>query len=196
MPQTSVPLVTLLLAAALAGVVAASSACSDPTSLQASDSTQTSQISLYALTGTPTGYPSALSIPANQAVSIDGTLLFDIAFDIDAQQRAVLYPMALIAWPRLAIHQVGMIKSTEPFEDVTRAPATGYNYDDTQIVVVGDVIIVESNDTRVCGFPFPPRMFAKFVVDAIDLNSRVLRIRITQNPNCGFRSFLAGIPED
>jgi hypothetical protein len=183
-------------ATAIIAAFAFQAACDDPTGLQANDPTQTSVVSLYALTGTPIGFPSALSLPANQAVTIDGNLLFDVAFDIDAQQRAVFFPMSLVAWERIAVHQVGMIKATESYDAVTRAPASGYNYEDPLIVSVGDVIVVESNDTRICSFPFPPRLYAKVVVDAIDLSSRSIRLRMTQNPNCGFRSFLAGIPED
>jgi len=196
MPRKKHHFTNLVAATALLGALSSAGACGGPTGLEATEPTQTSEVSLYALSGTPSGYPSALSVPANQAVSIDASLQFDIAFDIDAQQRAVLYPMALIAWPRLDIHRVGMIKVTQVYDEVTRAPGTGYNYGDSIIVAVGDVIIVESNDSRVCSFPFPARLYAKFVVDEIDLAARALRFRMTQNPNCGFRSFLAGIPSD
>jgi hypothetical protein len=127
---------------------------------------------------------------------MDGNFLFDVAFDLDAGGNAVLYPIALIAWPRLDVHRVGMLKSTETYAALLRAPESGYNYDDPLTVQVGDVVVIESNDDRVCTFPFPARLYAKFVVDAIDLTARSLRFRMTQNPNCGFRSFLEGIPLD
>ena len=180
----------------VSALVAAQVACSDPVGLEATEETQTSTVSLYALTGTPPGFPSALSVPANQSSIVDAALLFDVVFDLDAQQRAVLYPMKLIAWPRIDIHKVGMLKSAETYDELTHAPLSGYNYDDAQIVSVGDVIVVESNDSRVCDFPFPSRLYAKLVIDEINLSERVLRMRMTQNPNCGFRSFLAGIPTD
>jgi hypothetical protein len=185
--RQALPLLTLALAAL---------GCEDPTALEATEPTAASSLSVYAMSGTPVGLPAAISVPAAQAVNMDGSLLFDVAFDIDAQGRAVLYPMELVAWIRVDVHRVGLFKSALAYDEVSRAPDGGYTYDETIIAEEGDVIVIESNDTRACVFPFPGRLYAKIVFDDIDPVMRVMRLRMTQNPNCGFRSFLPGVPED
>ena len=171
-------------------------ACHDPTAIRANLENMNSTVTVYALTGTPPGSPPAFSLPANQAVLIDGNLLFDVAFDVDAQSRVVLYPMKLVAWPRLEVHPVGLLKSDDTFDDIIRAPAGGYGFDDPMTAEVGDVIVVEAHESRACGFPNSPRLYAKFEVLEINAANRTVRLRVTNNPNCGFRSFLAGIPTD
>jgi hypothetical protein len=181
---------------AAAACILALGACDDPTSLRADLPTEDAALLVHALTGTPPGRPAAISVPANQAVILDGNLFYDVVFDLDNEGRAILYPMELTAWPRVGTHRVGLLKSAGTFATVTHAPADGYVFDESLVVAEGDVIIVESQEPRVCIFPFPTRMYARIGIDQIDLVARTLRVSMTLNPNCGFRSFLPGIPTD
>jgi hypothetical protein len=192
----SFPVRQSLLLMALGAAVPLLSACDDPTAPVATEPNETAVVVVYALTGTPLGWPVAYSVPANQSVRMDGNLLFDVAFDIDAQGRVVLYPMELVVWPRVGIHRVGLLKADGSFDDVDRAPSGTYIFEEPLIVQANDVVVVESHESRICGFPFSPRLYAKFRVDEIDLSARSVRLRVTRNPNCGFRSFLEGIPAD
>jgi hypothetical protein len=171
-------------------------ACRDTTAPRAFLPTATTSVTLYALNGTSAGVPSAYSVASNRAVHMDGALFFDLVFDIDDQGRALFYQLELIAWPRVGIHRVGLLLTGQDFDDVTRAATGGYQYSEPQIVQVGDVVVVESQDERICSFPFSPRLYAKVAVEAVDPVTRTVRLRVTQNPNCGFRSFLEGIPVD
>jgi hypothetical protein len=45
-----------------------------------------------------------------------------------------------------------------------------------------------------CQFAINPNIYAKIVVDSVNLASRTLFLRLGLDPNCGFRSFAAGIP--
>jgi hypothetical protein len=45
-----------------------------------------------------------------------------------------------------------------------------------------------------CQFALNPNIYAKIAVDSINLASRTLFLRLGLDPNCGFRSFVAGIP--
>jgi hypothetical protein len=186
------PLALLVIAVGIAGVTA----CESPTGPTATQPTSTSTVVVYALSGTPLGTPSAYSIPANQAVRIDGNLLFDVAFDIDAQGRLVVYQMELVTLPTSGIHRVGLLRVDEPFDDIERAPGGEYDFESPLVAQQGDVIVIESHEVRVCGYPFSPRLYAKFEVLDIDSAARSARLRVTQNPNCGFRSFREGVPTD
>lgn len=181
---------------AVVGFALAFAACGEPTGLTAIDPTITSVITVYSLTGTPTGFPTAISLPGAQAVRADANLFFDVAFDMDESGLVSVYPMELIAWPRLDIHRVGILSLTEDFEDVVRAPQSGYTYDEVLQVREGAVIVVESNDPRVCFYPYPIRRYARLLLESVDVQARSIRVRMTNNANCGFRSFLPGVPAD
>jgi hypothetical protein len=176
--------------------LAAGTACGDPAGLEAELPTAASEFSVYAVTGSSAGLPSAISVPANLPVVIDGNLFYDVVFDIDAQGKVVLYPLELTVWNAIGAHRVGIQKSPGSYESISRAPASGYVYDESLTASVGDAIVIESNETRICQFPFPARLYAKIVIDEINLMNRSVAVRMTQNPNCGFRSFLPGVPTD
>ncbi|HEV7838487.1 MAG TPA: hypothetical protein VGO75_10515, partial [Gemmatimonadaceae bacterium] len=74
-------------------VVVVLNACGDPTNLRATTTTTVDTLYVFALSGTPPTYPSGVSIIARQAVRVDGFAGFDVAFDIDASGRAVVYPV-------------------------------------------------------------------------------------------------------
>jgi hypothetical protein len=183
-------------ATCLLPLLAAAVACSDPTAPRATEPTATAAFTVFAFTGTSPGYPSGFSVPANTAVRLDGNFFFDVAFDIDEQGRVLIYPLELIAWRRVDIHRVGVVKATEGYDQVTRAPDSGFIFDQVMIGEAGDTFILDSGDSRICAFPFPSHLYAKFEIQSIDLTTRSIGIRATQNPNCGFHSFLEGIPAD
>jgi hypothetical protein len=185
----------LALLATISGMVVLN-ACGDPTNLRATIPTFVDTLSVFALTGTPPSYPSALSIVGRSVVRADGFANFDVAFDINAAGSAVIYPVKLIVAAG-GSRPVGLLKVPAPFEAVVEAPSTGFETDEPIIFAVGETVVVQSAHNAsqdVCQFALSPHIYAKIAVDSINAASRTLYLRMGLDPNCGFRSFATGIP--
>jgi hypothetical protein len=187
--------------AAATFAAAAMLACGDPNAPVANFPTYADTLGLYALTGAPRGPPTAIhlirGVSSSPAVATDGSFAFDVALDIDAQGRPVLYPVRALAAPFLGRHRVGIRRETRPFDSITEAPTDGYTHDSVAVVAVGEVVLIESTDpdaTTTClggGV-----IYAKMVVDSLTASTRRLFVRITVDPNCGFRSLVPGVPTE
>jgi len=178
-------------------VAAVLSACADPTNLRATAFTTVDTLSVFALTGTPPSYPSGVSIVAGQAVRVDGFANFDVALDIDASGRAVIYPVRLVVPSPNGSRPVGLQRVASGFEAVLEAPRTGYETDDSFVVAPGETIVIQAAHNEngdICQFALSPYLYAKIAVDSVSLASRTLYLRMGVDPNCGFRSFASGIP--
>jgi len=178
-------------------VVVALNACGNPTSLTASVPDFTDTLSVFALSGTPPAFPSGISIVARQAVRVDGFAQFDVAFDINAAGNPVVYPVKLVVSSPGGSRAVGMQKVPGVFESVLSAPTTGFETDSALVMLPGDVVVVQTPHNGagdLCQFTLSPNLYAKMVVDSVNLGSRSLFLRTVFDPNCGFRSFADGIP--
>jgi len=178
-------------------VVTVLNACGNVASLKATIPTFVDTLSLWALSGTPPSYPSAISIAARQIVRVDGFAAFDVALDIDASGKAVVYPVKLVVASPGGSRPVGMLKSAGTFEQVLEAPQTGYETDSALVIAPGEVVVVQSphnNSGDICQFAISPNLYAKMAVDSVNLASRIIYLRVGLDPNCGFRSFATGIP--
>jgi len=178
-------------------VVVGLSACSNPTNLRASLPTAVDTLSVFALSGTPPTYPSGISILARQPVRVDGFASFDVALDINAAGNAVIYPVKLVVSSPGGSRPVGMLKLTAVFDSLAAAPKTGYETDSSLVMAPGEVVVVQSahnSSGDLCQFALSPNIYAKIAVDSINLASRTLYLRLGLDPNCGFRSFVTGIP--
>lgn len=183
-----------IIAAAL--TVAFINACSDPTGLKASLSNSVDTLSVFALSGTPPNYPSGIAFLSRQPVHVDGFALFDVAFDINGDGNAVIYPVKLIVASGSS-RPVALQKVALPFEQVTEAPKTGYESDSAMVAVPGQTIVVQSAHNAsadLCQFAINPNIYAKISVDSVNLSSRTIYFRMGLDPNCGFRSFAEGLP--
>jgi hypothetical protein len=178
-------------------VVIVLNACGNITNLQADLPTSVDTLSVWALSGTPPAYPSGISIVAGQAVLVDGFAAFDVAFDIDAQGNPVIYPVKLVVSSIGGSRPVGMQKVPGTFETVTIAPSTGFETDSALVMAPGEVVAIQSphnGSGDLCQFAISPNLYAKFAVDSVNLQSRILYVQMGFDPDCGFRSFAAGIP--
>jgi hypothetical protein len=189
----------LALLAAMSAVVGLS-ACKDPTNLEASFPTSVDTLSVFALSGTPPTYPSAISILIGQPVRVDGGANFDIAFDINTAGKPVIYPVKLVVNLGGSSRPVGLLRVPGIFDSVLVAPKTGYEPDSGLVMAFGEVVAVQSahniNNGDLCQFAINPNLYAKVAVDSVDLVSRTIFLRLGFDPNCGFRSFVSGIPTD
>jgi hypothetical protein len=172
-------------------------ACGDPTGLKASLLNSVDTLSVFALSGTPPNYPSGLALLSRQAVYVDGSAIFDVAFDINANGNAVIYPVKLIVATGGA-RPVAMQKIASAFDQVGEAPKTGYQGDSALVALPGETIVVQSAHnfgSDLCQFALNPNIYAKIAVDSVNLSSRTIYLRMGVDPNCGFRSFAEGLPD-
>ena len=185
-------------AVAAAALVAGVAACRDPLRNEAQFPVVEATLAPVALTGTGPGAPSALvlrgppTLIAPDAVGLSG-LEFDLAVDIDASGRAVFYPASLV--DRRAFRRVGMRRVTQSYDSLSRAPRGTYVADSAFALAPGEVIAVQV-PIDACAYAASPYFFSKIVVDEVRVASRTVVVRATTDPNCGFRSLVAGIPRD
>lgn len=176
-----------------------SAACGDPLAIKANLETAEDFQKVFALTGTPPTFPSALSVAVRQALRVDGTGNFDVAFDIDAGGKVLLYPTRLIATPLTTQSEVGIQKVPGTFATVTEAPTGGYVSDKPTTLSVGEVAVIQTPRNAggdVCNFRISSLIYAKIAVDSINLGTRSIFLHTVVNPNCGFHSLKPGIPAD
>lgn len=191
-----------LAALALVGAAAVAAACgggTDPFAPRANFPTVRDTFALYALSSGQPLLPAALDLYTVRAVrpSLGGGTLpnFDFAVDRDGQGRVLLYPARVLASPSGGSPRVGFQVVATAFDALERAPNGGYRYDTVQVAAVGQTIAVESQgvtpQSLACGTSQP--LYAKLVVDSAPATGGVF-LRVHVDPNCGFRSFAAGIP--
>ena len=178
-------------------VVVGLNACGDPTSLRANLPTSVDSLSVFALSGTPPTYPSGVSILSRQPVRVDGFASFDVAFDINAAGNAIISPVKLVVIAPGGSRPVGLLKVPGTFATALEAPKSGYEADSSLVMAPGEVVMVQAahnSSGDLCQFALNPNIYAKISVDSINLASRTVFLRLGLDPNCGFRSFVAGIP--
>jgi hypothetical protein len=178
-------------------VVVGLNACGNPTSLRASFPTSVDSLAVFALSGTPPTYPSGIALLSRQAARVDGFAGFDVAFDIDAAGNVIISPVKLVVIVPGGSRPVGLLKVPGTFDNALEAPKSGYELDSSLVMVPGEVVMVQAahnNSGDLCQFALNPNIYAKIAVDSINLASRTLFLRLGLDPNCGFRSFVAGIP--
>ena len=126
-------------------------ACNDPTQTATASAVVADTLTLWALTGTSPSFPSAYLAFRGAVTRADGNFNFDIAFDIDAAKRVVVYPQRLVGVPcipsapncgaALGFKPVGLRRVAVPFDALEIAPAEGYVFDSTFAVAPGEALV-------------------------------------------------------
>ncbi|MGZ8375964.1 MAG: hypothetical protein ACXWZS_07445 [Gemmatirosa sp.] len=188
----------------LAGAVAATTACGgeDPFAVRASLETTLDTMVVFPLSGAQPLLPSAIDLFGRSVVrpALRGGVVsnFDIALDVDAQGRVLLYPASLVASPPGGSPRTGFQVVTGAFDALESAPRDGYRFDTLQVATVGQVLAIEGQGVSqtgiYCGTASP--MHAKLVIDSVSRVTGAAHLRVRTNPNCGFRSLKAGLPDD
>jgi hypothetical protein len=168
----------------------------------------------YAFNHSGPNSPSGFSLTDQQAVTTDGSENFDVAFDLSPTGQTIIYPIKLlitgsgIGTP----HQVGLKTTAQLYDStacvkaglpadlpnpcyIVRAPLHGYAFDTTYGLTPGVPIIIAAS-TAGCAGQQDPVLYAKLVVDSVNVPQGLIFARATVDPNCGYRSFLPGIPTD
>ena len=170
-------------------------ACDDPFAPRATTSVRTDSFIVYSATKTPVNLPAAFNIIFFTPLRLEPTYGFDLVFDIDDNNQVVLIPVTLVGGAVTSGRRIGLQQITGAYDEVTRAPTAGYKYDSTLTLGVDGAALVEVQ-TDACQFQSSQLVYAKLQIKAIDPVARTIVFRITYDPNCGFRSFLPGVPEN
>ena len=180
------------------GAVAAVAGCGESTAFRAQFPNDVLIAGLYAMNGTPASLPSAVSVRARSLVRIDPTFAFDIAFDMDDFGNVTVYSARRVAGELSSVNRVGFqVDLLRTFDQITKAPTSGFAYDSALVLPVGQVLLIDVVDPSCQGQSFLGfNIRAKLMIDSVDAARRKLYFRMLSNPNCGFRSLVAGIPKE
>ncbi len=189
---------TSFLALAVCAVAAAS--CGDPFRITAPFPTVPDSFSVSALTNTPVTARTLWRMAAFARYRLDSVgAPFDLGFDLGPAGEITVYPARTIAksppGTLAPAPLVGLLVSTTAYATADRAPETGYRSDTATVITRGQTVFVRSSSdfcqTQNTGGTL---LYAKFVVDSINLPARLLYVRVTVQPSCNFRSFATGVP--
>ena len=185
-----------ILALFCAAVLVAATACGNLLGNKGALPTVTDTTAVYAVNGAPVSAPTALYLFAATVVPATSSFQFDIAFDVDTGGKVKIIPNSNLASALTAsAHPVALLISNLAFDAITTAPGQGYHADTVQVVPVGTTVLIQSQDALACQASLVgTTVYGKVVVDSIDTRSRLMFIRFTSDPNCGFRSFAPGMP--
>ena len=176
-------------------VALATSACGDANILPpATLGVATDTITLWAVTGTDIGLPSAYDLVYGITARTDRTADFDFVFDFVYDRAAGDTVPALL--PRGAVGlsaDGGLLKVSTPFDSLYSAP--GGDYDPNKIVPVDTTTtVVARSRSQYCNYGITAGLYAKIQPLSISRTFRKMIFRMTIDPNCGYRSFRPGVP--
>jgi hypothetical protein len=192
MLPTRLPRVAVVAVVALATLAVA---CGDLTNPKATNTNLELQYSVFALTGTPVGVTNAINFFAGPA-RVDAAFGFDVALDFDPTGKILMYPVRAIAGPLAGTTPTRIGLQTVPgtFESVREAPKSGYDTITVKTITPGTVVaaeIVQQSTLSCVTSLVGGSMYAKFIVDSVDLPSRKFFVRHVIDSNCGFRGLVA-----
>jgi hypothetical protein len=177
----------------MAAAIAA--ACDDPFAVRADAEVNDDTLFVFALSGTPLGFPTSLDTWLRQVVRVDPSFGFDVAFDIDQQARARIIPVRLVGGTATQSRVVGLQKATRPFDEIVQAPSSGYSYDSVVVLQPGEAVIVQALRSE-CALFINQYIYSKLSIDSVAPSRRTIYFRFVQDPNCGFRSLAPGVPKN
>lgn len=156
------------------------------------------QFSVYAMTGSPAILPTAYRFSSETLVRpqllSNGSLNFEMAFDITADGRVLLLPAAAVSpAPPLGAPVLRIQRARGTYESVTRAPTGGYATDTTLTAQVGDAFVLQLPGAG-CFYGDP--FYAKLGIVAIVPEERRVVVTAMVNRNCGYRALTPGLPKD
>lgn len=186
---------TRLLRVVVVALATLAVACGDPTRPRATTPNLLLSYSVHGLTGAPPATANALNLyigPTRADASFD----FDVALDLDATGKILVYPVRAVAGPLAGIvpTRVGLQTVSGSFEALREAPERGYDTLSVRTIAPGTVVAAELVDlvSGVCIYSLTgSSTYAKFVVDSVNPATRRFYVRSVADANCGYRSLVA-----
>lgn len=185
-------------AAALCATLVAGACNDDPFAQIARLGVAADTLVVTALTGTAPNASSAVVLRTTPAVvsperATDGD--YHVVLDINAQGQPVVHPAQLVS--SVAARRISIRRVDGVYDSLATAPTGSYSADSSLVVAPGTIVGVRvPGGGGECQFSGRPYFYSKLVVDSVRRADRLLFVRATTNPNCGFRSFAPGIPRD
>lgn len=190
---------------AAAALVAAFAACDDPYRRDADLKVIADTTVLYNINDAPIGAPTAYYLlgasRGRGATVANAGFAFDVAVLVQGTSVRLVTPRSLVGVipdPSSPPFRVGMQLVSTPFNDLTMAPDRGYVYDSLLTVTPGQTVAIQSANPAACPLVyFGTVYYAKLVVDSVRTDPARAYLRVTTDPNCDFRSLVAGeLPEE
>lgn len=169
-------------------------ACGDPTRPKATTVNLLLNYSVYGLTGAPPATANAMNLFIGPSRA-DATFNFDVALDLDATGKILVYPVRAVAGPLAGLvpTRVGLQTISGSFESVREAPDRGYDTLNVKSITPGTVVVAELVDLvqGLCIYSLNgSSTYAKFVVDSVNATTRRFYVRSVGDANCGYRSLV------
>jgi hypothetical protein len=150
---------------------------------------------VHALSGSPLATSNAITFPGRSVTRVDGTFNFDIAFDIDASGNVMLLAPELVGQNPGGNRLVGIKTGIGSYDNILEAPLTGYTVDSSTVVQRGQAVAVQAQEPIcVSSNPSAPYLYAKLVIDSVDVKNRGIYGRAMIGGDCGYRQLIAGFP--
>ena len=167
-------------------------ACGDPTRPRATYANALASYTIYPLTGGPAIAPNAVSFLSGPTRAT-ATAGFDLAFDLDATGKPVVYPVRLVVGALVGyVKRIGLQVVPGPFDAVREVPASGYDTLNAKSISPGTVLAVEMYEigsfSACYASIFSQQLYAKLVIDSVNTAARRMYVRSVVDPNCGYRS--------
>lgn len=173
--------------------LAAAIGCQDAYAPKAIYQVGADTLDLRALSGTPIDARSAVHLLSGSAIVPGLSENFDFALDLDANGKVVIIPRTKVL-TCTSVCQLGMSFPTTPFDSLYDAPERGYVYDSTKTIVPGQTVALVTKDINCIPSNISTYdVYAKMVVDSVNLGDRSIFVRVVSDANCGFRGLVPGI---
>lgn len=172
-------------------------ACGEPLRIQATENVISTNFELHAFSLAPPTYNSAILTPFAEPRPVTAAGSFDVALDLDSEGRILVMPVSTVVTPLLGATRVGLRHAGGSYDAVLSAPTGEYVRDSVFTIVPGEVVVIEADRSAdLCGFAISPFIYSKLSVLSVNEATGAIAVRFTVNPNCGFRSFEEGIPQN
>jgi hypothetical protein len=172
-------------------------ACGEPLRIQATETVISTNFELHAFSVAPPTYNSAILTPFAEPRPVTAAGAFDVALDLDDEGRILVMPVSTVVTPLLGATRVGLRHAGGSYDAVLSAPTGEYVRDSVFTIVPGEVVVIEADRSAdLCGFAISPFIYSKLSVLSVNEATGAIAVRFTVDPNCGFRSFEEGIPQN
>lgn len=157
---------------------------------------------MYALTGSAPELPAAYDMETGSfvrpVVGSNGAVNFQMAFDIRADGKVLILPARKVSPqppnPTTGAPSMGILKSTLPYDGMTRAATSNYLFDSVTVASAGDTYYIE---LPVAGCVYGEPYYGKLAIDSVFPADRRIVMRALTNRNCGgYRALTTGLPKN
>jgi hypothetical protein len=152
-------------------------------------------LTVYSLNFANPYQPTAFDLATNSLVIPDGTISFDIAFNIE-KGSIVIYPAKLVVTAAGIPRVVGLQIMSQSFNAIGIASHNGYEFNDSLLVNPGQVFEVVTQNTSACApvnITSQELLYAKFQIDSINAPNGQIFMRAVVDPNCDFDTLVPGV---